>query len=41
MFDKIRQITDTYAAFLGQRTIRTVLKSQDGKIVNELRIETS
>jgi transposase len=45
MFDKIRlkkatTITDMYASFdLGQRTIRTVLKSQDGKIVNELKIK--
>jgi len=29
-----------YAALdLGQRTIRAVLKSQDGKIVNELKIK--
>ena len=33
-------ITDIYAAFdLGQRTIRAVMKSQDGKIVNELKIK--
>ena len=40
MFDirlkKGTTITDTYAAFdLGQRTIQTGLKSQDGKIVND------
>jgi hypothetical protein len=35
MFDK-----DMYAAFdLGQRTIRAVMKSQDGKIVDELKIK--
>ena len=32
--------TDMYATLdLGQRTIRAVLKSQDGKIVNELKIK--
>jgi hypothetical protein len=39
MFDKTEKdttITDTYAAFdLGQRTIQTGLKSQDGEIVND------
>ena len=34
------KITDMYAALnLGQRTIRAVLKRQDGKIVNELKIK--
>ncbi|MGC2574501.1 MAG: hypothetical protein WA364_23560 [Candidatus Nitrosopolaris sp.] len=38
---KATTITDMYAA-LGQRTIRAVLKRQDGKIVNEFKInETS
>jgi sugar (pentulose or hexulose) kinase len=37
---KATTITDMYAALdLGQRTIRAVLKSQDGKIVNELKIK--
>ena len=37
---KATTITDMYAALdLGQRTIRTVLKRQDGKIVNELKIK--
>src|SRR5215467_7471773 len=37
---KATTITDMYAALdLGQRTIRAVLKRQDGKIVNELKIK--
>jgi hypothetical protein len=37
---KATTITGMYAALdLGQRTIRAVLKSQDGKIVNELKIK--
>jgi hypothetical protein len=45
MFDKDKveksyYHTDMYAAFdLGQRTIRAVMKRQDGKIVNELKIK--
>lgn len=36
---KATTITDMYAAFdLGQQTIRAVMKRQDGKIVNELKI---
>ena len=38
--NKATTITDMYAALdLGQRTIRAVLKRQDGKIVNELKIK--
>ena len=41
--DKVRKattITDMYAALdLGQRTVRAVLKRQDGKIVKELKIK--
>jgi hypothetical protein len=39
---RLRKTTtgDTYAALeLGQRTIRAVLKRQDGKVVNELKIK--
>jgi hypothetical protein len=37
---KATTITDKYAALdLGQRTIQAVLKRQDGKIVNELKIK--
>ena len=37
---KATTITGMYAALdLGQRTIRAVLKRQDGKIVNELKIK--
>ncbi|MGB6530144.1 MAG: hypothetical protein WCC17_05215 [Candidatus Nitrosopolaris sp.] len=37
---KATTITGTYAAFdLGQKTVRAVLKRQDGKIVNELKIK--
>ncbi|MFY9798498.1 MAG: transposase, partial [Candidatus Nitrosopolaris sp.] len=37
---KATTITGTYAAFdLGQKTVRAVLKRQDGKIVNELKLK--
>ena len=37
---KATTMIDMYAALdLGQRTIRAVLKRQDGKIVNELKIK--
>ncbi|HYA84013.1 MAG TPA: hypothetical protein VEH06_11275 [Candidatus Bathyarchaeia archaeon] len=37
---KATTTTDMYAALdLGQQTIRAVLKGQDGKIVNELKIK--
>ena len=37
---KATNITDMYVALdLGQRTIRAVLKRQDGKIGNELKIK--
>jgi hypothetical protein len=37
---KATTITDMYAALdLGQKTIRAVLKGQDGKIVKELKIK--
>jgi hypothetical protein len=37
---KATTITNMYAALdLGQRTIRAVLKRQDGKIVNQLKIK--
>ena len=44
MFDKVKAKKSHYhhryaALDLGQRTIRAVLKRQDGKIVNELKIK--
>ena len=37
---KATTITDMYAALdLGQKSVRAVLKRQDGKIVNELKIK--